>query len=122
MSDESDDDGSEYRPTDFLAVCGFSYGVGANRDDAIAHALRYAGPFDDRDDDTVEVAVWELYADSWQKHGPTGPERGAEQISYTEYELPVERADEASRSASDAFANVGWAVDEGEVTREVTDD
>lgn len=113
--DTTDTDGSEYRPTDYLAMCGLAYGVGVDRDAAVLNALRHASSFDD---DTVEVAVWELYADSWQSHSPRGPERSAEQVSYEEWTLPVEYAEQAADHATTAFGKLSWAFDEGERTHE----
>lgn len=112
------DDDSDYRPTDYLANCGLSYGYGSNEDSAVLNALRYAGPFDGGIDAPVTVAVWELYADSWQSHGPTGPERSAEWLSYTEYEIPRELAREVFENATEAYSALSTAFHEAEIARE----
>lgn len=119
-NDNSDD--SEYRPTDWLAVVGWSYGYGSHEDAAITAALRYAGPFDADDRDTVSVATWKLYADSWTSHSPTGPERGAEQLAFREYELPVDEANRVSELASDTTTALSRAFEAGETVREVDND
>lgn len=112
-TETQDDGGDEYRPTDWLAVCGRSYGIGFAEDRAIQAVLRYAGPFRD-DRETVTVAVWELYADSWQSHGPGGPERGAEQISFRELEIDPEQADRVAELATEGHIALDRALADAE--------
>lgn len=122
MSNDTDDtEESEYRPKDYLATCRLSYGHAAHEEQAIMAALRYAGPFEDADE-PVTVNVWCLYADSWQKHGPTGPERGAEQIEYTEYEIDPDDADSVADHASEANFALDGALGDAEVVEHVADD
>lgn len=107
----TDDDN---RTTDYLAVCRLSYGIGAYENVAVMNALRYAGPFED-EDEPIEVAVWHLYADSWSSHSLRGPERGADQLSFTLYEIEPEIATESSVAASEAFARTDDALGMAEV-------
>lgn len=118
---DATDEADEYRPTDWLATCRLSYGIGHVEDQAIQAALQYAGPFDPDTSDTVTVAVWKLYADSWQSHSPRGPEREAEQLAFREYELPVAEADRVSELASDTTVALEAAKVEGETRREIDD-
>lgn len=118
MSDNTDDANEEYRPTDYLAVCGMSWGIGFSSKDAMLHALRYEGPFDP-DGEPVEVGVWELYADSWKSHGLSGPESGAEQLSFRRYDIPREKADQVSRKATNVFAGLSSALGDAELLEEV---
>lgn len=121
MADDNnaDDEAEAYRPTDWLAVCRLSYGYGAVEDQAIQAVLRYAGPFDPDTSDTVTVAVWKLYADSWQTHSPSGPERGAEQLAFREYEITPEAANRASELASDTTTALDAALSEAVTVKEV---
>lgn len=119
MTDDANaDDGDEYRPTDWLALCGLSFGIGSHEDAAMMNALRYEGPWDDDRDEPVEVAVWNLYADSWESHSLRGPERGADWLTFTRYEIPVEEAREASAKGSQAYSALSTARHRAEVVEE----
>lgn len=108
---DSDNDDSEYRPTDYLASLGLSYGIGHTEEQAVAAAMRYGGPWENRDE-PLTVAVWELYADSWKTHSPSGPERGAEWISFRRYEVPVKLADQLHQQQTEAQQTVRAVVAE----------
>lgn len=104
---EGDGDGEseEYRPRDFLAICRMSWGHGAHKQQAMSNAMANAGPFDpdDPDEDPVTVHVWEMYADSWQKHGISGPERTADVISHEVWQVPVKEACDLSETTMDSL-------------------
>jgi len=121
MTDEANtaDGDDEYRPTDCLATCELSWGIGYDEDAAIINALRYAGPWEDRDE-PLTVQVWELYADSWTSHSPSGPERSAEWLAFTRYEITVEEANEVSDKGSKVNAALDRALADGEVIEEKT--
>lgn len=121
-ANDSPDDGDEYRSTDWLATCKLSYGYGHVEDQAIQAALRYAGPFEDDEDDTVKVAVWNLYADSWQTHDISGPERGAELVEHKVYELDREQATRAANDAHEASRSLDRALRDGEMLEQVDGD
>jgi hypothetical protein len=112
------DTDSEYRPTDWFVMTGMSYGIGYDEAQAIVNAIRYAGPWEDADHETISATVWKLYADSWTSHSLRGPERGAEVLERRTYEIPVELADDLSRCASGTYEAYWRALEKAETTDE----
>jgi hypothetical protein len=122
MTDDSDGDSSEeYRPTDWLATHGTHYGLGVAEDQAIREVVARAGPWSDEwadGRDGVTVYVWKLHADSWSTIRMGAPERGADQLEYREYLIPVEEANALYAEVEGTDIALDTALAEADVVEE----